>query len=58
MPLAVAGIIAGANLHPLVIGLVLGAVAVSYMARRNYKRVEKINAPVLGTEAPAVPAAA
>jgi len=58
LPLAVAGMIAGANLHPVVIGLVLGAVAVSYMARRNYKRVETINAPVLAGETAAVPAAA
>ena len=47
VPLAVAGMVAGLNLHPLVIGMVLGAVAVAYMNRRNYKRADVINAPVL-----------
>ena len=58
VPLALAGLIAGMNIHPLVVGLVLGAVAVSFMSRRNFKRVENVNAPLLSGEAPAVPAAA
>jgi hypothetical protein len=58
VPLAVAGLVAGMNLHPLVVGMVFGAVVVAYMSRRNYKRVERVNAPVLAGEVPAVPAAA
>jgi hypothetical protein len=58
VPLLVAGIIAGMNIHPLVVGMVLGAGALSFMTRRNFKRVEAINAPLLDGEAPAVPAAA
>ncbi len=60
-PLAVAGLIAGVNLHPIFIGMVLGGLAIAYMSRRNYKRADKINAPVLadGTNASSVaPAAA
>jgi hypothetical protein len=60
-PLAVAGLIAGLNLHPILIGMVLGGLAMAYMSRRNYKRAEKINAELLGeaTVAPSVaPAAA
>jgi hypothetical protein len=58
VPLIVGGLIAGMNIHPLVVGMVLGAAAISFMTRRNFKRVEKINAPLLSGEAPAVPAAA
>jgi hypothetical protein len=58
VPLALAGLIAGMNIHPLVVGLVLGAVAVSFMSRRNFKRVETVNAELLSGEAPTVPAAA
>lgn len=58
VPLAVAGLIAGMNIHPIVVGLVLGAVAVAFMSRRNFKRVEKINASVLAGDAGVVPAAA
>jgi hypothetical protein len=60
-PLAVAGMIAGLNLHPIFIGMVLGGLAIAYMSRRNYKRAEKINAPVLAdgtTTASVAPAAA
>jgi hypothetical protein len=57
-PLAVAGLIAGMNIHPVVVGMVFGAVVLSFMTRRNFTRVEKINAPLLSGEAPAVPAAA
>ena len=58
VPLAIAGLIAGANIHPVVVGLVLGAVAVSFMSRRNFTRVERNNAPLLtGADAP-LPAAA
>jgi hypothetical protein len=57
-PLAIAALIAAANLHPIVMGLVLGAVVVSFMSRRNFKRAEKVNAPVLTGESDAVPAAA
>lgn len=46
VPIVVAGLIAGANLHPLFIGMVLGAAAVAIMARRNFKRTEKVNAAV------------
>jgi hypothetical protein len=60
-PILVAGLVAGVNLHPIFIGMVLGGAAVAYMSRRNYKRADKINAPVLagGTTAASVtPAAA
>jgi hypothetical protein len=46
-PLAVAGLVAGLNLHPIFIGMVLGGLAIAYMSRRNYKRAETINASVL-----------
>ena len=58
VPVVVAGLIAGANLHPVVIGLVLGFVVVSVMARRNFKRAAKVNAPVLDGGTVATPAAA
>jgi hypothetical protein len=58
VPLAVAGLIAGMNIHPLVVGMVFGAVVISIMSRRNFKRVEKINASVLAGETAVVPAAA
>lgn len=58
VPVAVAAFVAAANIHPIVLGLVIGAVVVSFMSRRNFKRVEKINAELLSGEAPAVPAAA
>jgi len=57
-PLAIAGLIAGMNIHPLVVGMVFGAVVIALMSRRNFKRVEKVNAPVLAGEAAAVPVAA
>ena len=47
MPLAIAGLIAGANLHPIVIGIVFGAVVSAVMVRRNFKRVERVNAELL-----------
>lgn len=61
VPITVAGLVAGLNLHPLVIGMVLGAAAVAYMSRRNFKRADTINAPVLAGErltGSAAPAAA
>ncbi len=59
VPVALAGLIAGANIHPIVLGVVLGALVVSFMSRRNFKRAEKVNAGVLGGElSPAAPAAA
>jgi hypothetical protein len=58
IPVALAGFIAAANLHPVVLGLVLGAVVVSFMSRRNFGRAERVNADVLAGEAPPVPAAA
>ena len=56
VPLVVAGLIAGASLHPLVIGMVAGAAVVAIMARRNFKRAAKVNESLLGSSA--VPAAA
>jgi len=56
VPLVVAGLIAGANLHPLVIGMVLGGAVVAIMARRNFTRVAKVNEPLLGSSV--LPAAA
>jgi hypothetical protein len=47
VPLAIAGVVAGGALHPVVIGLVLGAVVSAVMVRRNFRRVEKINADLL-----------
>lgn len=59
VPIFVAAFIAASNLHPIVIGLVLGATAVSFMSRRNFTRAEKVNAEVLsGDGAAAAPAAA
>jgi hypothetical protein len=58
VPLVVGGLIAGMNIHPLVVGMVLGAAAISFMTRRNFKRVEKVNASLLAGETSAVPAAA
>jgi hypothetical protein len=58
VPIAIAGLIAAANIHPLAVGLVLGAVVVSFMSRRNFTRVERVNAAVLAGETPAVPTAA
>jgi xanthine/uracil permease len=40
-------VIASANLHPIVIGIVLGAVVSAVMVRRNFTRVERINAELL-----------
>lgn len=47
VPLTIAGIMAGANVHAIVIGLVLGAAASAALVRRNFKRVEKVNAELL-----------
>src|SRR6188472_4044445 len=58
VPLAVAGLIAGANLHPILIGIVFGFVAVSIMARRNFKRVEKVNGVLLTDHTTPAPVAA
>jgi len=49
VPLAIAGLIAGANLHPIVIGIVFGAVVSAVMVRRNFKRVERVNAELLAS---------
>ena len=49
VPLTVAGVIAGFGIHPLVIGLVLGAAVSALMVRRNFTRVEKVNAKLLGS---------
>ena len=58
VPIFVAALIAASNLHPIVVGLVLGATAVSFMSRRNFTRAEKVNAEVLSGEGAAAPAAA
>jgi hypothetical protein len=58
VPLGVAGVIAGLNLHPIVIGLVFGAVVVAIMSRRNYRRADRVNAAVLDGATGAVPATA
>jgi hypothetical protein len=58
IPIFVAAFIAASNLHPIVIGLVLGATAVSFMSRRNFTRAEKVNAEVLSGEGAAAPASA
>ena len=50
VPVAVAGLIAGMNIHPIVVGMVFGAVVLSFMTRRNFTRTEVINAPVLSGE--------
>jgi hypothetical protein len=47
VPLTLAGVVAGMNTHPIVIGLVLGAAASAVMVRRNFRRAESINAPLL-----------
>jgi Flp pilus assembly protein TadB len=47
VPLAIAGVVAGGALHPVVIGLVLGAVVSAVMVRRNFRRVEKVNTDLL-----------
>ena len=59
-PILLAGLIAGLNLHPIFIGMVLGGAAVAYMSRRNYKRADVINAAVLAgaSATKAAPAAA
>ncbi len=49
VPLTIAGTIAGGSIHPLVVGLVLGAAVSAVMVRRNFKRVEKVNAELLGS---------
>lgn len=43
VPLTVAAVISGSTIHPIVIGLVLGAAASALMVRRNFRRVESIN---------------
>jgi hypothetical protein len=48
----VAGLVAGLHVHPIVIGMVLAAVVNAVLVRRNFGRVEKVNAGFLA----AVPA--
>jgi len=56
VPLAVGGLIAGLALPPIVMGMVIAGVGSAYLARRNFSRVEQVNAELLRDEA--LPAAA
>jgi hypothetical protein len=46
-PAVVIALIAAVNIHPIVIGIVLGGMAAAIMIRRNFKRVRKVNAELL-----------
>ena len=50
VPLMLGGLMAGAALHPVVIGMVLAAGFTALWARRGYRLVEKINEPLLAGE--------
>jgi hypothetical protein len=43
VPAVVIALIAAVNIHPIVIGIVLGGAASAFMIRRNFKRVQIIN---------------
>ena len=43
----VAGLVAGLHVHPIVIGRVLAAVVNAVLVRRNFGRVEQVNAGFL-----------
>lgn len=47
VPLAVAGVIVGLGTHPIVLGVVLGSVVSAVMVRRNFRRVDAVNADLL-----------
>jgi hypothetical protein len=49
VPAVVIALIAAVNIHPIVIGIVLGGMATAIMIRRNFKRVRVINAEFLET---------
>lgn len=48
IPAIVITLIAAVNIHPIFIGIVLGAAASVFMIRRNFKRVRIINKELLG----------
>ena len=48
VPAIVITLIAAVNIHPIFIGIVLGAAASVFMIRRNFKRVGIINRELLG----------
>jgi hypothetical protein len=47
VPLALLAMVAGAGIHPVVVGLVLGGAASAVLVRRGLTRVEKVNAELL-----------
>ena len=47
IPAIVIALIAAVNIHPIVIGIVLGGAASAFMIRRNFKRVRIINKALL-----------
>jgi hypothetical protein len=54
VPLAVVTVVAASGIHPIVVGLVLGATASAVLVRRNVQRVGKVNAELLdGSALPA-----
>ena len=48
IPAVLIALIAAVNMHPIVIGLVLGAAASAFVIRRNFKRVRTINEKAFG----------
>ena len=49
LPLFVGGFYAGAQIHPIVIGIVGGLAANAVLVRWNYSRTAKVNATLLDT---------
>jgi hypothetical protein len=47
LPAVAIALIAAVNIHPIVIGIVLGGAASAFMIRRNFKRVRIINKDLL-----------